>query len=103
MADATLKRRQWRFSRLVAHQRRLQVHAKVPLSLGVELPLELFVLGIVGSAVRYDENRLEETRREGTVQRQRSGIRTSTFVDSQKKNNRSPSVVKCSGKKTDFS
>lgn len=39
------------------------MHAKVPLSLGVEFPLELLVLGIVRSAVRYDENRLEETKR----------------------------------------
>lgn len=41
------------------------MHAKVPLSLGVEPPLELLVLGIVGSAVRDDENRLQGTEREG--------------------------------------
>lgn len=48
------------------------MHAEVPLSLGVELPLELLVLGIVGSAVRDDEHRLQGTERErggGEVQK----------------------------------
>lgn len=46
------------------------MHAKVPLSLGVQLPLELLVLGIVGSAVRDDENRLQGTKRDGKAQKQ---------------------------------
>lgn len=48
-----------------AHQRRLQVHAKVGLGLGVESPLEVLVLGVVGSAVGDDENRLRDTRSGG--------------------------------------
>lgn len=58
------------------------MHAKVPLSLGVQLPLELLVLGIVGSAVRDDENRLQGTKRDGKVQKRGQKWQTVAFVES---------------------
>lgn len=40
------------------------MHTEIPLSLGMEFPLEVFVLWIIRRPVRYDEDRLEETERE---------------------------------------
>lgn len=77
------------------------MHAKVPLSLGVELPLELLVLGIVGSAVRDDEHRLQGTQREregqgGGGEGAETGSETTNggFVDSHR-HNATPSLQKC--------
>lgn len=74
------------------------MHAKVPLSLGVELPLELLVLGIVGSAVRDDENRLQGTEREGGAGGggAETGSETTNggFVDSHRQHDTEPSKVR---------
>lgn len=39
------------------------MHTEIPLSFGMEFPLEVFVLWIIRRPVRDDENRLEETQR----------------------------------------
>lgn len=39
------------------------MHTEIPLSFGMEFPLEVFVLWIIRRPVRYDENRLQETQR----------------------------------------
>lgn len=70
------------------------MHAKVPLSLGVELPLELLVLGIVGSAVRDDENRLQGTEREGGGAETGSEMTNGSFVDSHRQHDTEPSKVR---------
>lgn len=74
------------------------MHAKVPLSLGVELPLELLVLGIVRSAVRDHENRLQGTEREGggaeTGSETGSETTNGGFEDSCRQRNTEPSKVR---------
>lgn len=75
------------------------MHAKVPLSLGVELPLELLVLGIVRSAVRDDEHRLQGTQREGggevQKQGQKQGQKRQTAASKTHADNATPSLQKC--------